>query len=356
MSFCKACETYWVFGVAGVCNETETTCSCPEGFNGVDIWLDQGDCHVNLETRRSLHLVLAVFSVFCAIIALVASFYSISIYRAQQSSTSLIFKRSTLTDPIQLRRENLNFNFICLSVISLCVSINYCIENLYFYLTESVLNKFEVRFIQNFTCGVFLVLCMNWSQLGAVAFLNYLPDPNEFGQLIGLSSNILKHPKLAYKSYSINLVASVVVFIIITLFEQLNVGSFEPKVYFYVAFLIAYVFATIPLSFAFLYGYEIRKLLTKLTSSDPIEINLRQTRLARKLIGLILVLATIMTISNYVIFFFFISVQRYTFIFLGFTMSFYLSFYSFVNVIIIYYNKKGLTPFKISIAVTHQVM
>jgi hypothetical protein len=72
MSCGPRCEqSSWIFGVAGMCNETSQRCVCPPGYDGKDDFQDWNDCHIRSSLSRSLHsmvfglaLLTAVFSGF----------------------------------------------------------------------------------------------------------------------------------------------------------------------------------------------------------------------------------------------------------------------------------------------------
>lgn len=56
MSCGPRCEqSSWIFGVAGVCNETSQRCVCPPGYDGKDDFQDWNDCHIRSSLSRSLH-------------------------------------------------------------------------------------------------------------------------------------------------------------------------------------------------------------------------------------------------------------------------------------------------------------
>jgi hypothetical protein len=51
----RCAESSWMFGVAGLCNETSQRCVCPAGYDGKDDFQDWNDCHIRSTLSRGLH-------------------------------------------------------------------------------------------------------------------------------------------------------------------------------------------------------------------------------------------------------------------------------------------------------------
>ena len=61
---CTLCETNWVLGRPGICNEVNRTCDCPDGFSGADDWFVSDACYVDVDLAFKFHLVSCLLLLF----------------------------------------------------------------------------------------------------------------------------------------------------------------------------------------------------------------------------------------------------------------------------------------------------
>lgn len=347
MSFCDDCETNWIFGRAGDCKPgRERVCDCPEGFNGVDVWFDEEDCHININTRRTLYIGLSVLFAIGFLSSFTAFYFAQRLYKGKNGFKSLFFFQDQTMQKGEKRQKSLNRAVIILLLLSTAICLGYFSEAVYFASTKEVLEQFDVRYIQNFLFGVDMTLLANYAHIGTFGLYLYLPNPARYGELIGLSKFLIIFPSFCHRFFYFNLFVSPIAFIIIGILEPINLFQGEPKSYFAATIILVFILASTSWIAGLLYIYNLNNLYTSLLESSTKE-TAKQINVTRRLLKWAMILGSITIVLNFGVVMLIVIYERYSYIFAAVSHASFVLFFCFVNGLILFYTRQGLTPLKI---------
>lgn len=180
---CDDCETDWALGVAGLCDEENGKCICPDGYSGKDDWVITQTCHVNESAVLVFHRILFCL---CVLALLVNSYTLFQIVKSYSKNTSNFSKRAKHVFRVTV------FGFVLFFIYTIFFSIY---SGLYAISSNKVTFE-DYGMLLPILGGLGTMTLITSYNIFFYTWYKSLPNISQYGYLLDYPAFILKYPRV----------------------------------------------------------------------------------------------------------------------------------------------------------------